>query len=298
MLPEKPPLTLSQQVELLENRGLIIKDKKYAENFLSLVNYYHFSGYSLSFEKERHKFIPGTTFEQVVKLLEFDSKLRQEVFKYLGIIEIVIRTKSAYYFSHSFNDPFAHEKHINFRTNELKYKLWIEELHTTTKKSKEIFIDHFRKKYQEKFPAVYIWVAVELMSFGLLSRFIEYMHIKEQKLIADDFKIPPSVLVSWLKTFCYIRNICAHHSRLWNRQLSISPSLPKSDRWKNINSRLFGYILYIINHMIFFIGNDYYKEWQISIESLIDNHPEVPNFWKSIGLLENWKENSLWRGEI
>jgi abortive infection bacteriophage resistance protein len=58
MLAEKPPLTLSQQVELLENRGLIIKDKKYAENFLSLVNYYHFSGYCLSFEEERHKFIP------------------------------------------------------------------------------------------------------------------------------------------------------------------------------------------------------------------------------------------------
>jgi abortive infection bacteriophage resistance protein len=41
--------------------------------------------------------------------------------------------------------------------------------------------------------------------------------------IASYFALPPQTFCSWLHTMNYIRNICAHHARLWNRDMNIVP---------------------------------------------------------------------------
>lgn len=292
----KPPLLFSEQVRLLQDRGLVVADLAAAEAFLSRVNYYHFSGYCLPFERARHEFLTGTTFEQVVSLCEFDHQLRDIVSEGLAFVEMAVRTRAAYHFSHAFNDAFAHEKPGNFRTNEMKHALWVEELHHNTKNSYEFFVRHFRQDYPNSFPAVPVWVAVEIMSFGSLSRFFEYMHHKEQKVIATVFGLQPLVLVSWLRAFCYIRNICAHHARLWDKRLSVSPTLPDSPEWAGLNARVVGPVIYAINHILPLSCNDgFYGQWRTNLENLLNNKPEVPGFWSRIGLAENWKEHRLWR---
>lgn len=292
----KPPLLFSEQVELLQSRGLAVSDPQAAESFLSRINYYHFSGYCLPFEQSRHQFIPGATFLQVMALCEFDHQLRDIVSEGLAFIEMAVRTQSAYHFSHAYNDAFAHENPINFRANPMKHAMWVEELHHNTKNSYEFFVRHFRQDYPDSFPAVPVWVAVEIMSFGSLSKLFEYMHHKDQKVIAANFKLQPPVLVSWLRSFCYVRNICAHHARLWDKRLSVSPTLPDSPDWQGLNSRVLGPVLYAINHVLPLSCTDgFYAQWRNSLENLFEHRPDVPDFWGRIGLSENWKDHPLWK---
>jgi len=57
----------------------------------------------------------------------------------------------------------------------------------------------------------------------------------------DCFRIDGKILSSWIHTLVYIRNLCAHHSRIWNRILAIKPRVPnKLAGWKGIsNSKIF-----------------------------------------------------------
>ena len=104
----KPPLTYSQQVELLSNRGLLIIDKVKAEKFLSQTNYYRFSAYCLPFEIKRHQFKSGVTFEQIQQVYEFDRRLRFLIDEALEVIEISFRTATSHYLAHRYG-PFVHE---------------------------------------------------------------------------------------------------------------------------------------------------------------------------------------------
>ena len=62
----KPWLSYAAQVQLLQQRGLTVADPQAAEQFLSHLNDYRFSGYCLAFENGRHNFNGGTTFEDVM----------------------------------------------------------------------------------------------------------------------------------------------------------------------------------------------------------------------------------------
>lgn len=315
----KPPVAFSGQIDILKSRGLVVKDTAFAEAFISKLNYYHFSGYCLPFEVKRHQFIEGVTFEEVAALIEFDRKLRQLFYSSLGAIEICARTQAAYYFSHAYGE-LGHEDPFNFRTYKEKsfsvsefvkcpvqtiaklfkphgHRQWTNNLHGATIKSREIFIRHHRDNDPEKkFPKLPVWVAVEVMSFGMLSRFVDSMHIKDQKPIAANFSVPTVVLPNWLHVFCHVRNICAHHARLWDKKLSIALKIPQEDAWEKLSGKKIGTIVYAINHALSSscTGKQCVK-WREDMEALLDGHPAVPNFWANIGLSENWKDHPLWK---
>ncbi|WP_352402684.1 hypothetical protein [Pyramidobacter sp.] len=48
----KPHLSFCEQVSLLEERGMIIKDRKEIETLLTNVGYYHMSAYWYPYRKE------------------------------------------------------------------------------------------------------------------------------------------------------------------------------------------------------------------------------------------------------
>ena len=114
-LPSKKPpyhkkhLDFSQQIELLTSRGLAISDKAAAESFLRQINYYRLSAYAKVFYQPQsgEVFIPGTRFEQVQSLYEFDRALRSLIDEALEPIEISMRTGLAYRLAHKYG-PFAH----------------------------------------------------------------------------------------------------------------------------------------------------------------------------------------------
>ncbi len=72
----KPWLSYPDQVQLLQHLGLAVPDPQSAEQILSHLNCYRFSGYRLAFENELHNFNGGTTLDDVVAAYHFDLTLR------------------------------------------------------------------------------------------------------------------------------------------------------------------------------------------------------------------------------
>ena len=178
---------------------------------------------------------------------------------------------------------------------------WYAKIIEETKRSQELFVKHFERKYVE-FPDLPIWVLTELMSFGSLSKLYACLQPKYQKTVSQFFGISHVVLVSWLHSLTNIRNLCAHHSRLWDRCLSVPPKIPhhlsefQYFQQGGCTWQLF-FVLTIIKFLLDTIktrtGVDI--EWRQRIVDLLKNHPPVPNFERSLGLPHDWQQMDLWK---
>lgn len=289
----KPSLTYSQQVDLLKSRGLIVTDHSAAERFLKQVNYYRFSAYCLSFEITRHQFKPNVTFDQIAKLYEFDRRLRFLIDEALEVIEITVRAITSHEMAQKYG-PFFHEKAANFYER-FNYEGWVTKVHDEAIRSREIFIAHYKEKY-EGFPKLPIWVAVEIMSFGSISLLIDNLKRQDQEVLAKKLGLHTTILMSWLHTLAYVRNICAHHARLWDRKLSIAMRAPKDPRWRNVNTARLGAVLLAINQFLHKlpIEQSIIQEWRREIGTLFEQKIEVENFWGIMGIPGGLEDHSLW----
>ncbi|GAB3310885.1 hypothetical protein EK0264_11060 [Epidermidibacterium keratini] len=73
-----------------------------------------------------------------------------------------------------------------------------------------------------------IWALTELLELGQLSRLYSGLRNDLATEIATAFGVPTKrLMASWIATVNYVRNIAAHHARLFNRKLVISPKRPK-----------------------------------------------------------------------
>ncbi len=237
----KPPLAIAQQIELLRSRGMIIPDKASAEAFLESQSYYRLSAYWLPFEERQqsghrtHRFKEGTSFEQCRALYLFDVHLRQICFSGIKKIELALRSQFALklslaYGSHLYlNAALFHDSIVKPSGRILwKYSDAVEEIKKAVFSSHEVFIKHYLKHYDDPYQKPPIWMVVELMSIGDISRWYKNLKSpKDRQRIADYFNIDESLLVTAVHHFSVIRNICAHHARLWNRELVVPLKIPR-----------------------------------------------------------------------
>jgi len=290
----KPSLTYAQQVDLLISRGLVVADHATAERYLKQISYYRFSAYCLPFEVVRHQFKPGVTFEQIIRLYEFDRRLRFLIDEALEVIEISVRAITSHEMAQKYG-PFFHEERKNFFVK-FDHAAWVEKVHDEAKRSREIFIAHYKRKY-EGFPQLPIWTAVEIMSFGSISIMIDHLKREDQLILAKQFGLHTSLLMSWLHTFAYVRNICAHHARLWDRKLSIVMMSPKDPLWENVDPARVGTVLLAVNQFLYRlpIDGEILSGWRKEIEDLFENKPEVDEFWSLMGLPGPIQDRQLWQ---
>lgn len=241
---DKAPLTFAGQVILLQQRGMDVVDPGQAEAFLAQVNYYRFSAYVLPFEVRRHEIRPGTTFDQVRKLYELDGVLINALLAALREWEIAFRTRFTYALSHVYG-PFCHLDPTRFRKT-FDHGDWLRRVDEEVERSKETFVEHYRRTY-EGYPRLPLWMATELMSFGTLSRAFAHLVPEAQKLVVKGVGVHELVMQNWLHTAAYLRNLCAHHARLWNRELAIRPEIPAKDKtWQALkldNTRVFAFFV-------------------------------------------------------
>lgn len=296
---QKPWLSYQDQIKRLESRGMIVNDEAAAMEFLQHLNYYRFSGYGLAFETARHQFQDSVTFEQVQEAYHFDQTLRDVVTEALEIVEIDSRTAIAYHFGET-HGPFGHTHAENF-SSQLEHPEWLVAVRRETKRSKELFVRHFKATYQE-YPNLPVWVATELITFGSLSRMYEGMHKKDQREIAHRYGLQRQDYASWLHHLNYVRNLCAHHARLWDRIWSIKPRLPHGKAWRNQsllpgNNRLFMTLL-ILNAIMKRCPaiETFRQEWKSRIETLLNNPPAAIDPFQKMGLADTWKTHPLWMG--
>ena len=222
----KPALTYDHQVQLLRSRGLVIADEPAARHCLAHHNYYRLSAYRFPFSEpaDPHRFLPGTTFEQLWELYCFDRSLRHLVNEAAKRGEVSTRSRLAYELGHAFG-PLAYADASHFKSKK-QHAFTLRKIDAEIQRSKEDFILHFRNTHGMSRPP--IWAACEVMSFGNVSTLYALIrHDRDKKRIASTYGLSIGDFGSLLHHVAYIRNLCAHHSRLWNRKFTITVSLPR-----------------------------------------------------------------------
>jgi len=292
---KKPPLTFEQQADLLLSRGMQANKQELVEK-LRAVNYYRLSGYWYPFKQANSEnFKPNTTLDKIWYRYTFDRQLRLLVLDAIERVEVAVRTSLVYHHSHSYG-PFGYTAEIylpNLKKEEyLKLRGALQE---ATNQSKEIFVKHFQSKYGKVHSVLPIWMLAEIMSLGMMFTFFRGCERKIKKQIAKEYQIAFGVLESWLSILNAVRNICAHHGRLWNRILGIKPIFPiKDQQWQTPvaipKERVFG-ILTILKYMMNFVAPR--SKWDERFKALLKKYSKIPTI--SMGMLENWQKCPIWK---
>lgn len=299
----KPALPFEQQAQRLLDRGMIAPSKDALISCLKAVNYYRLSAYWYSFKvtdpiSGAESFAPNTNFETVWRRYSFDRELRLLVMDAIERVEVsILRTQMVEQFALR-HGPFGYTNIRNFSPgfSQSDHTRLLNELEDAVNRSKEEFIGRFRGKYTNE-PHLPLWIAVEVMTFGQMFTLFRNFNRTEQQSLSQQFGLFPPVLVSWLHTLNFIRNACAHHARLWNRELPIRPYIPDArhrPEWHSPfqfdNRRMFA-VLTLLRYLLRHI--DPQSDWQNRLEEIIREYPEVPLQW--MGFPQNWKDSSIWK---
>lgn len=297
----KQSLTYMQQIQHLRAKGMIVPDAAVAGYWLRHVSYYRLSAYWLYFEHPKgHKgprFRSGTTFEHVTALYDFDRNLRRIVMRGTEHVEVALRGSWAYQLAHS-GGPHAYLSSSLYRDRR-EFNSSRSKLQDAVRRSSETYIDHYRRKYSEpKLPAV--WMVAEMMSFGQLSRW--YTNLRDRSLrnrIAAPLGLPETVLVPLVRHVTDMRNICAHHGRLWNRGFLHPPKLAHKPGDLNASldltsvqapAKLYNGLT-TIAHVIRTVAPD--STWSADVRRLILSSPTGDV--ASMGFPADWMDRPLWK---
>ncbi len=128
------------------------------------------------------------------------------------------------------------------------FEEWMEQMEGTLLESKEVFVRHFRKKYKNQY--LPLWMVTETISFGQLSKLYAGLKSDNKKEIAKLYGLPHKLIGQWLHSLTYLRNICAHHNRLWNRVLEIRPKKPRHFKDKDVWSDKIFSLLLVLKRMV------------------------------------------------
>lgn len=294
----KPPLSFEQQADLLLSRGMT-GDRSVIIGRLAVVNYYRLSGYWHTFRKLPDQvFQDRTTFEKVWLRYAFDRRLRLLVMDAVERVEIAFRTQLAYQHAHHHNHAFAYALDPatlpGLRADQRNR--FLSALSDEMQNSKETFVEHFRMKYGKDHACMPIWMAAEIMTFGHMLTLFRGSGQNIKRAVAQPLGVHDTVINSWLLTLNTIRNICAHHGRLWNRALGTKPMIPKNDsRWHAPvvvgNERIFG-VLTILKYCLDRIAPQ--SQWPVRMLRLLEEYPDIPR--ASMGFPSDWMMCPIWNG--
>lgn len=321
-------LSVDDQIEKLASRGVEIHDSVSCKQLLRAVGYYRLTGYLYSFresetyvdEDERPKirvlnrYRQGTSMRDAAALIDFDRQLRMLVLDGIERIEVSLRMQVGFVlgrrsaFAHfdptSFVDAFT-ENRTDPETGEStpsKHQEWLDQIRERQDNSKEAFVAHFREKYDNQMP---IWALTEIMEMGHLGKLYGGLTSSLATEIADAYGAPTKkMMASWIASLNYVRNVSAHHARLFNRKLVSAPARPSQgkvpllDHLKDEASskEVFGLYnaLAVMAYLLRSIESD--GQWPARLVGLIDSFPESPHLTaRSIGVPEGWADLELWR---
>jgi abortive infection bacteriophage resistance protein len=268
---------------------MIVANDDLAIRWLKSVSYYRLSAYCHPFKQPDSAYVPGTNFDSVQMLYGFDRRLRLLLLDAIERIEVALRTGVTYQLAIN-HGPFGHCNASHFSTR-FDHDRLMQEL-SDKEDSREAFVDHFRKKYREE-AHLPIWMASELMSMGTISRVYEALHPRLRRQIAIQLNTTDPYLISWSHTLSYVRNLCAHHSRVWNRRLAISPKLPPlSSSWPyRIDEGKKIYSVFIIaHHVLSKIAP--HATWTARLMDLMNDYPNIPT--SALGMPADWRSHNPW----
>ncbi len=292
---DKPPLSYQEQLDRLKSRGLLVEDDEKALHLLENISYYRLSGYWYPFlaNKEQHLFKPDSTFQLAFNLYCFDRELRQMVLSEIEKIEVAIRAKMSFVMAHA-QGPFWFQDPTNFN-NPIKHAQSLNTIGEEFSRSDEEFIQAFKVKYTNSLPPS--WMTIEISSFGTLSKLYKNLkHGRQKRDIAAYFGLPDTVFATWVHSLVYLRNVCAHHTRLWNRAMSIQPQIPHRPKktWLSNTSISNNRSYFILSMVLYFLQTINPKNrFADRFKALFVKYPNVDV--KALGFPDNWEKEPLWK---
>tara|TARA_R110002074_G_scaffold349634_1_gene520344 strand:- start:132975 stop:133931 length:957 start_codon:yes stop_codon:yes gene_type:complete len=315
MKKNKKWISFEDQLDTLKSRGLVVDNEAAALDYLERIGYYRLSGYWYSFrelkpgidntaessDRRLDTFQHGSHFKDGVDLYVFDKKLRLLALDALERIELAVRVDIAYLLGKQ--DAYAHENAEVFHGNFTKVKKngkqpahqdWLEKYHSLVQRARR---EPFVKHYMDKYGKLPIWVAIEIWDFGLLSKVFAGLKHEHKEIIASKYGAKNGkAFASWLRGLNFIRNVAAHHSRLWNiNVLERSADIQDDKFWKQLNNARPYFYFCLMKRLLDVICPN--SNWSSRFSTLLDEFPRIESGAVSLadfGLIEKRGEWALW----
>jgi len=314
----KPFLTIDEQIDRLLSRGMTL-ERDVAEQWLRNVGYYRMSGYWYPYRalassgepKRLDRFTEETAFGHVVELYEFDRKLRTLIHDGIERVEVAVRAQLSYLLGEK--GSLSYKDHKNFRES-FSLTQWLETAEQRVRRVRKHSeaIQHHDRVYGGKLP---IWVISDVLDFADVSKLYAGLKSDDQQQIAERLGIAVKVsdlakkhrkkfsrmhpFARWLEQLTVLRNVCAHHSRVWNRHFTPSSTvaLRTIDDLRALpcsqSDKLYG-ALTMISFLLQRVSPG--ASWSSKVSELIEESFMVipKRSISEMGFPESWSSEKLW----
>ena len=313
---DKPALTIEQQLSVLSQRGLMIPDRERARQYLENVSYYRFSAYTRPFyipQQIEHRFLLGTTFDGVLSLYIFDRELRLLLLDAIERVEVALRSQmtnclAEHYGAHGYTAPEIFDDRYDHTWLMSKLEKGV------SANNADVFVQHYRNKYEEASEYPPVWMAMEMLTFKEVSvMFSQLRHSADTQRISRHFGWPHTVLCSWFRSLSDLRNLCAHHSRVWNREFGSFPAVPRKrpKDWAQIPKEILTrrsssstsritpqrrfYMQWVVMETLMRVVCPE-SRWSKRLVQLLRQHQQVSLF--HMGFPKDWEQQAFWRSIV
>lgn len=265
-------------------KNLTVTSDADALKCLQSIGYYRLLIYMRHFQDVNKNFQPGTSFEDILNIYNFDRKLRLHCLNAIERIEVALRASIINRLT------VLHGPHFYTESRHFSSIEGFQAFLSRAQQAQYLAISHYYRNYNSpSLPPV--WAITEAVTFGTLSQFFSNLHIDNQKPIALDFGYDRQILLSWFRSLTTIRNMCAHHNRLWNYSIIVNKpkSAKKLQRVNPVNDTSFCARAVVMNALLRQI--DPRNTWAAELKRLIGEHGINS---AAMGFPAGWEAETFW----
>jgi abortive infection bacteriophage resistance protein len=283
------PMTVDEQIKNLKDLHLIIDDEEEAKETLNRISYYRLiKAYGTSLKNRgTGVYKKKASFNDIVKMYEFDNALRYMLFPEFEKIEITLRCRITNHFSVKYGSlGYLDANNFGGNYTDLRTRM---DLAIENAANNSPSIKHFIDEYRNG--AVPLYAAIEVFSFGTLALFYKTMKTEDQKAIAKQYyKGNYIYLSSWFESVAHVRNVAAHFGRIYQKNFMRLPKIfTPDDSDLEDSNRLFR-ILCCMRYLM-----KEYGDWQgfvADLKDLIDEYEGVIKL-SGLGMSDGWDRKLL-----
>lgn len=302
-MAEKTWASLDEQVAILTRRGLA--NTADFRDELSTIGYYRLGGYTYPLRKlapdgygrrRLSSFVADASMRDALNLYWFDERLRQATWIAVSKLEICLRVDVGYVLGEL--DPYLHLHVLDYWPSgamRTRAKAFLSRLEKSQARPSEDFIKHYASAHGGRLP---VWVAAEILEFGQLVTLYSLAPFTQRQENAQLYDTRADELESWMRSINFVRNICAHHARLWNRQVVISPLAKYRKDDIELGSALANTsrAYATLSLIAFLLRRGDFNEETLGIKDALLSFPEnIPQVSiNQVGMNATWANSSLW----
>lgn len=227
-MADKAYKSYRQQVSILRSRGMVIGKGSQGSRVMRILereNYYNvINGYKELFLASKatatadEVYKPGTTFNEIYALYNFDRELRNIYLKYLLKLETAFKTVIA----HEFSAKYGHDNYLKIENFDISSE---RNISSSVKLIGDIHQEIARQMskhhqvvthYMTEHGYIPLWVLVNVLTFGKIENFYKNMKPADKTIVAKQFNVQPDELAKFMHMLTLARNKCAHDERFFD----------------------------------------------------------------------------------